>query len=121
MAASQRPSIVARRPYQTIGVVVALLLVAYVATQFVEVLFTVFAGILLAVFFAGISRALAEGTVLPRPLALLLSVIGLVGIIVGLWAIAGPDISEQVNALAALLPDAAERLARQVRRRAQEY
>jgi predicted PurR-regulated permease PerM len=121
MAASQRPSIVARRPYQTIGGVVALLLVAYVATQFVEVLFTVFAGILLAVFFAGISRALAEGTVLPRPLALLLSVIGLVGIIVGLWAIAGPDISEQVNALAALLPDAAERLARQVRRRAQEY
>jgi len=122
MAASpERSSIVARRPYQTVGVVALLLLVAYLATQFMEVLFTVFAGILLAVFLAGVSHALTEDTFLPRPLALFLTLTGLVGIVVGLWSIAGPDISEQVNALAALLPDATERLARQARSRAQDY
>ena len=120
-ASQQRPSIVARRPYQTAGVVFGLLLLAYVATQFIEILFTVFAGILLAVLLAGVSRALAKDTFLPRPLALLLTVIGLVGIIVGLWNLAGPDISAQVNALAAILPDATERLASRVRTSAQQY
>lgn len=110
-----------RRPFQTIGLAAGFLLLAYVATQFIEVLFTVFAGILLAVFLAGVSRELNDDILLPRPLALLLTIIGLVGLVVGLWILAGPDISEQINVLAALLPDATERLANQVRRSAQQY
>ncbi len=121
MAASQDSSFVARRPYATVGVAAGVLLVLVLTTRFIEVLFTVFAGILLAVFLAGVSNELTEGTVLPRPLALLLTLIGLVGLIVGLWTLVGPDISEQVNALAALLPDATERLASRVRRSAQQY
>lgn len=121
MSASEQSSVVARRPYQTIGIAAGFLLLAYVATQLIEVLFTVFAGILLAVFLAGISQELNQDTFLPRPLALLLTLIGLVGLVVGLWKLAGPDISEQINALAALLPDAAERLASRIRTNVQQY
>lgn len=121
MASSQSSSLIARRPYQMLGLVAGLLLITYVATQLIEVLFTVFAGILLAVLLAGISNELTQDTFLPRPLALLFAVMGLVGVFVGLWTLSGPDISEQVNALAALLPDATERLAMQVQSRAQEY
>jgi predicted PurR-regulated permease PerM len=121
MASSPSNSIVWRRPFQTLGLAVGFLVLAYVATQFIEVLFTVFAGILLAVFLAGAARELNEDILLPRPLALLLTIIGLVGLVVGLWTLAGPDISEQINVLAALLPDAAERLASQVRKSAQQY
>ncbi|MFB6098626.1 MAG: AI-2E family transporter [Salinibacter sp.] len=120
-ASSQQDSFVTRRPYQTIGLVVGLLVLVYLATQLIEILFTVFAGILLAVFLSGIAQELTEDIHLPRPLALLLTLVGLVGLVVGLWSLAGPDISEQVNALAALLPDATERLAKQVRQSAQQY
>lgn len=121
MSASDQSSILARRPYRTIGIAAGFLLLAYVATQMVEILFTVFAGILLAVFLAGISQELSAETFLPRPLALLLTLTGLVGLVVGLWKLAGPDISEQINALAALLPDATERLTSRLRRSAQQY
>jgi len=109
------------RPYATLGVTIGILLLIVFATYFLEVLFTVFAGILLAVFLAGVSNILTEDTFLPRPLALLLTLLGLVGLVVGLWALAGPDISEQINALAGLLPDATERLARRLRTSAQQY
>lgn len=121
MSPSQQDSLFLKRPYPAIGVVVALAVLVYLATRFVEVLFTVFAGILLAVFLSGVSRALTEDIHLPHPLALLITVGGLVGLAVGLWTLAGPDISEQVNALAALLPDATERLAQRVRSSAQQY
>lgn len=117
----EQRSLVARRPYQTIALAAAFLLVAYVATQLIEILFTIFAGILLAVFLAGVSQELNEDVYVPRPLALLLTIVGLAGLLVGLWMLAGPDISEQVNALAALLPDATERLASRLRRSAQQY
>jgi len=110
-----------RRPYAAIGGLVGIVLVILFATQYAGVLFTVFAGILLAVFLAGVSRRLSLRTRLPRPLALFLTLIGLVGLLVGLWTVAGPDISEQANALAALLPNATERLATRVRASAQQY
>lgn len=53
-----------------------------------------FAGILLAVFLAGVSQELNEDVYVPRPLALLLTIVGLAGLLVGLWKLAGPDISE---------------------------
>jgi len=103
------------------GLAVAGGLVLLVATQLVEVLFTVFAGILLAVFLAGVTEELTDDTLLPRPLALALTLVGLVGVLIGLWALAGPDISEQASALATLLPNAAERLASRVRSAVQQY
>jgi len=121
MPPSREDSLISPRPYATMGLAIGFLLIVIVATRFLEVLFTVFAGILLGVFFSGVSNELTEETFLPRPLALLLILGGLVGFVMGLWALAGPDISEQVNALAGLLPDATERLARQVRARAQQY
>jgi hypothetical protein len=54
MAASPSDSYISRRPYVTTGLAVGGVLLLVVATQFVEVLFTVFAGILLAVFLAGV-------------------------------------------------------------------
>ena len=69
-------------------------LIAYVATQLIEILFTIFAGILLAVLLAGVSQELNEDVYVPRPLALLLTIVGLAGLLVGLWKLAGPDISE---------------------------
>ncbi|MCS3858763.1 AI-2E family transporter [Salinibacter ruber] len=121
MAASSPDSYISRRPYVTMGLTVAGVLVLVVATQLVEVLFTVFAGILLAVFLAGVTQDLTEDTRLPRPLAVALTLIGLGGVLVGLWALAGPDISEQASALATLLPDAAERLASRIRTTVQRY
>ncbi len=121
MSGSREDSFIARRPYQAIALGAGIFLLAYIATTFIEILFTLFAGVLLAVFLSGVSQELVEDTFLPRPVALLLTLVGLVGLFVGLWTLAGPDISAQVNALAALLPDAAERLATQVRTSAQQY
>lgn len=121
MTASDRDLFVTRRPYVSAGLVVGLLVMFYIATLFADVLLTVFAGILLAILLAGLTQELSEGTALPRSLALLLSLIGLVGIVVGLWALAGPDISEQINALASLLPSATERLANRLQSTAENY
>lgn len=121
MSSSNRDSLVSDRPYVTAGLVASLLLALYLVTVYVEVLFTVFAGILLAILLAGISQELVETTGLPRPLALLLSLTGLTGLLVGLWALAGPDISEQASALADLLPNAAQRLASRLQSTAEEY
>ena len=90
----QQRSLVARRLYQTIALAAAFFLIAYVATQLIEILFTIFAGILLVVFFAGVSQELNEDVYVSRPLALLLTIVGLAGLLVGLWKLAGPDISE---------------------------
>lgn len=121
MSSSNHDSFVRRHPYATAGLAAGLLLLLYAATQLTEILFTVFAGILLAVFLAGVSRELSKDTILPRSLALLLTIVGLVGLVVGLWTLAGPDISAQINALADLLPSATERLANRLRTGAKEY
>ena len=121
MASSSPDSYISRRPYVTAGLAVGGVLLLVVATQFVEVLFTVFAGILLAVFLAGVTQELADDTPIPRPFALALTLLGLVGGLTGLWALAGPDISEQASALATLLPDATERLASRIRATVQQY
>lgn len=121
MAASNPDSYITRHPYATIGLAGGGVLLLVFATQFIEVLFTIFAGILLAVFLAGVTQELTEDTILPRPLALTFTLVGLVGVLMGLWALAGPDISNQVSALAALLPDAAERLASRLRMNVQQY
>lgn len=121
MPHSPQESVLARRPYTAAALVAGVLIALYLATQLIQVLFTVFAGILLAVFLAGVSQELHEDTFVPRSLALVLTLTGLTGLLVGLWALAGPDISEQVNALAALLPSATERLANQVRASAEQY
>lgn len=121
MSASPPDSYFARHPYATAGLAGGGVLLVVLATQFVQVLFTVFAGILLAVFLAGVTQELTDDTGLPRPLALTLTLIGLVGVLMGLWILAGPDISKQASALAALLPDATERLAMRVRTTVQQY
>lgn len=121
MPGSAHDSFITRRPYATAGVAAALLLVILLAAQFVAVLLTVFAGILLAILLGGISHELSHGTALPRGLALFLTIIGFAGILVGLWALAGPDISTQVNALADILPSATRRLADRLRTSAEEY
>ena len=90
----EQRSLVARRLYQTIALAAAFFLIAYVATQLIEILFTIFAGILLAVLLAGVSQEFNEDVYVPRPLALLLTIVGLTGLLVGLWKLAGPDISE---------------------------
>lgn len=115
MSIPDRDSFLSRRPYAAAGIIAGLLLLLYLATRFIEILFTVFAGILLAVFLAGVARKLSADTFLPRSLALLLTLIGMVGIFVGLWTLSGPDITEQLRDLAALLPSATERLADRVR------
>lgn len=109
------------RVVQALGAIVGLLALGYLLMQWAHVLFTVFAGILLAVFLAGGSRTVEAQTALPRPWALLLTILALLGIGVGLWALAGPDISEQARGLAALLPDAADRLEAQLRASAERY
>lgn len=114
-------SFASRRPYATAGVAAALVLVLLVVSQFVEVLLTVFAGILLAVLLSGITHELSYGTVLPRGLALLLTITGFAAILVGLWSLAGPDISVQLSALADILPSATQRLADRLRSTIQEY
>ena len=109
------------RVVQALGTIVGLLILGYLATQWSHVLFTVFAGVLLAVFLAGGSRVIEAQTALPRPWALLIMLLSLLGVGVGLWAVAGPDISEQASGLAALLPDAADRLEARVRASAERY
>lgn len=121
MPTSFRDSFIVRRPYATAGVAAAVLLVVLVASQFISVLLTVFAGILLAVLLAGISHELSEGTVLPRNLALLLTITGFAGLIVGLWSLAGPDLSMQISALADILPSATRRLVDRLQTTFQEY
>jgi predicted PurR-regulated permease PerM len=84
-------------------------------------LLTVFAGALLAVFLSGLADRLEAYTPLPRPAALALVVVGLLGSVSGLWGLAGPDLSAQANALADLLPSATRRLTAQVQEWARQY
>jgi predicted PurR-regulated permease PerM len=121
MSGSDPYALASRRPFVTAGAVALLLFVLYLAAQFVQVLFTVFAGVLLAVFLAGVSQRLRTYAALPRPVVLLLVVAGLGGLLAGLWALIGPGLSEQASELAALLPNAAERLVARLRQRAEAY
>ncbi|MFB6232065.1 MAG: AI-2E family transporter [Salinibacter sp.] len=120
MSTSSRDSLLVRRPYAAAGAGAALLLVLYLMTQFAEVLLTIFAGILLAVFLAGATQGLSANTFLPRSVALLLTIAGLVSLFAILWILTGPDISEQLSELAALLPNATERLTNRLRANIQQ-
>jgi predicted PurR-regulated permease PerM len=121
MATPDPDSYLSYRPYVVIGLVIVGGGILVVTTQFLGVLFTIFAGILLAIFLDGVTDELTDDTGLPRPLALTLTLVGLAGVLVGLWVFAGPDISEQASALAALLPDATERLSSRLRTSVQQY
>lgn len=114
-------STILRHPFVAGIVFAAVVLTLYVVFQFVRVLLTVFAGILLAVFLSGLTSQPQEHLSLPRPVALSMVLVALSGLLVGLWMLVGPDISEQVTALAALLPDAAERLGTRLRSAAGRY
>jgi len=120
MSTSSRDSLFVRRPYAAAGTGVALLLLLYLVMQFVEVLLTIFAGILLAVFLAGVAQGLSANTFVPRSVALLLAITGLVSLFAILWILTGPDISEQLSDLAALLPSATERLVNRLRSSVQQ-
>lgn len=110
-----------RRPYVTGAVAIAVLLGGYALLQMAGVLLTVFAGALLAVFLSGLADRIDEHTPLPRPAALGLVLVGLAGVVAGLWAITGPDLSAQADALVALLPSATERLSARLQDWAEQY
>ncbi|MFO8099102.1 MAG: AI-2E family transporter [Salinibacter sp.] len=110
-----------QRPYATLALVVSALLGGYLLIQMTGVLLTVFAGVLLAVFLAGLADHLCAYTPLPRPVALVLVIGALGSAVAGVWALTGPDLSSQINALAALLPNAADRLSIRLQGWAEQY
>ncbi len=110
-----------RRPLTAAVLLVAALLGGYALFQVTGVLLTVFAGVLLAVFLAGVTERLCAHTPVPRPAALGIVVVALGGALAGLWMLTGPDLSTQINALVALLPSAVDRLSLQVQGWAEQY
>lgn len=99
-----------QRALMAVGLVVLALIVLYLLLYLANVLLLVFAGALVSIFLGGVARYISNYTLLPRPLALTLVIIGLIGISVGLAAVAGPPVVEQVQLLADRLPDAFRRL-----------
>lgn len=110
-----------RRPLVAAVLLVVVLLGGYALFQVTGVLLTVFAGVLLAVFLAGMAERLCAHTPLPRPAALGTVVVALGGTLVGLWMLTGPDLSTQINALVALLPSAVDRLSMRLQGWAEQY
>lgn len=90
-----------------LAAVVILALFAWIAFDFLLILF---ASILFAVFFHGVSGWVSDKTPIPRKAALagfllfLVAIFGLFGLLVA------PGISEQINELSRTLPEAVERL-----------
>lgn len=99
-----------QRILTVLGLVLLALVVLYLLLYLAQVLLLVFAGALVAVFLGGVARALSTHTPLPRPIALTLVILALLGAGVALALIAGPRVVEQVVLLTDRLPNALRRL-----------
>ena len=96
----------ARRVLITVGIILFVILVLLLLWYTIRVVLLVFIGILVAVFFRGISEWVSTWSRLPRRLSLTLVILFfslLAG--AGVWALS-PRISQQVNRLADELPQA---------------
>lgn len=80
-----------------------------------EIFLLVFAGILLAIFLASPANAIAKRTPLPRGVALGLVIAVLIALAAGGISLLGPRLADQVQQLAAQLPDSLEQIESAVR------
>lgn len=87
------------------AVVLTLLFISLVIYSF-SIFLLIFAGILVAIFFSNISDYLNEKTFLPRAVALTITVISILGVIIGIGFIAGPQIANQLDLLFERIPEA---------------
>ncbi|QCW99495.1 AI-2E family transporter [Aggregatimonas sangjinii] len=98
-----------KRILSSIGLVsAAILLILFVLFGF-RIILLVLAGILVAAFFLGIAGFIENKTPLSRNISLLVSVLLVVGILVGSSFLLAPHISEQIVSLKEKLPQATEK------------
>lgn len=104
-----------RRVLIVIGLVGLVSVLLYFANQLIGVLLLVFASILVAVAVDGMVRLCQRYLPLSRPWALVLATALIMLVLVGLGALIGPPLMEQLSQLAQQLPQAFQRLVDLVR------
>jgi predicted PurR-regulated permease PerM len=90
-----------------IGILIVSVLLVLLLLFGFRVILLILAGVLIATFFLGITDFIKSKTPLNHNLSLTVSVILVVGAVVGLFFALAPHISEQVNTMSKQLPEAA--------------
>jgi predicted PurR-regulated permease PerM len=99
-----------------VGITVFVVLLLLFVWQVIDVLLSVFAGILLTVFLRGLSEWTSKLTALSNGWSLAIVVLALVAIIgVSMWLLA-PDVIDQVDQLSQSLPQSVQQLRQQIER-----
>ena len=95
-------------------IIFALILITIIALfllyKLTDMLFVIFAGILVAVMLNGLTQLMQNYTKLPRIYSLLLVILILIGIFVFMTWFMVPRVSEQANRLMKSIPDATEKI-----------
>jgi predicted PurR-regulated permease PerM len=95
-----------RRVWVAVMVFVSVAVFLLVLWQLAQVLLVVFAGILLAVFFRGLTRPLAERTGLSEGISLMIVILTIILVLTGAGFLLAPGIADQMSDLAQTLPEA---------------
>jgi len=99
-----------RRVGIAIGLVTVAGMLVALFLESITVFFLVFASILWTVFLRGIAETIAKYTPIPVRAALALVMVLLLGAVVGVGFISGPNIAEQYNRVTETVPKAVDRL-----------
>ncbi len=100
--------IFAKRVLITAGIIIPILLLVWLFGAIFYILLLVFAAILVTCFFKGIARFIHNKTKLSKGWALLVSIIGVLGILFLGNLFLAPHVAEQVNQLSEQLPQSLE-------------
>jgi predicted PurR-regulated permease PerM len=103
-----------RRVLIAAGAVMGIVGAVYFLWELARVFLLISAGVLFAVFVGGLATKLAERSPLPRAAALAVVLGSLAAFFIGIGLLAGPRIAEQSGELAERLPQAVERIRRQL-------
>ncbi|MDX5432405.1 MAG: AI-2E family transporter [Halomonas sp.] len=104
-----------RRVLIVVGIASLVAILLYFAAQLLDVLLLVFAGVLFAVAIDGVVRLCQRYLPLTRPWALALALLTICLLLVGLGALIGPRLGEQLPQLITELPQAFQQLVTNLR------
>lgn len=103
------------RILRAVGIVMAAILLVLLLLKGFQIILLILGGILVAAFFLGIADFIHSRTPLNKNIALLISVLLVVGISVGISFALAPRISEQTSSLQEQLPKATEHTMQQIK------
>lgn len=100
----------------TVSVVAFFLFLLFLLQHITYLLFIIFAGILLAAFFSGITKVVQNYIHLPRPFAMITAIFAVLALIAAFSWISGSTVVSQFETLVEILPEALEKLGEKLSR-----